>query len=145
MKFILLDIDGCLINMESRWEKLKTQQITWDQYNSWAVMSQDKVIPQGKALYSTLLKSTDQECVFVTAREEQQRANTYMQLKTHLDFRGRLLMRKDGDPYVPTTKLEILERCRIEPEDVAFAIDDDINMVQAYRSLGICAYLAPGV
>lgn len=145
MKLILLDIDGCLINMNARWAALQAQRVTWEQYNSWEEMSKDVVIPAGKVLYTALMAIPNHQCVFVTARQEQQRENTAAQLNLHLGYRGRLLMRPDGEDYLPDTKLRILKRHGIGAHDVAFAVDDDTHMVASYLAAGIVAYTAPGV
>ncbi len=143
---ILLDIDGCIVDMSRRWELRKSGAITTKEYNGLAMLMFDKPIETGVVLYKCLLRDPDLDCIFVTAREEVQRSGTHdMLMKIFFpDFpmNIQLLMRPDDEPYAQDTKLKILARNCIDPNEVLFAIDDDPDMNAAYHSVGIQTFMA---
>lgn len=136
MKYILLDIDGCIIDLSLRWQALQRGEITVEEYER--IWRSDKLLRAGVALYKALLTSYPQDCLFVTARKERQRSATVDALRAFLGVDGTpLLMRADDAAYVPSTKLEILRNAKISPKDVLFAVDDDPMILNAYQSVGI--------
>lgn len=144
---VLFDIDGCIINMEKRWAAWKAGELTPKLYKGLA-MAMDEPIPAGVALYKALLANPDLDCIFVTARNEEQRAPTHAQLVQLFGLHDldqfELLMRPDGESYEADTKLKILRRNRITPDQVLFAIDDDPSMIASYQAWGITTYQASG-
>jgi len=151
-KYIIYDIDGCCVNCEER-----AQHIETDYEKYLALHHTDKPIPQGVLVYSLLLEMSSApvmghngqvevmplEHVFVTARGEDQRANTERLLKVLFpDATFRLLMRHVDHRGRPDTevKLEMIVDANIRPDDIFMAFDDRACNVEMYRSLGIVAY-----
>lgn len=138
MNYILLDIDGCIVNPNNRWNLYQQSRVTYAEYIELA--RTDTPITPGLVLYHSLLagQRKNRRCVFVTARTEDQRSMTNWQLKALLgDHKCALYMRHVGAPYGSDTKLKIITESGIGPSDVILAVDDDPMMLEAYESVGI--------
>lgn len=137
--YVLMDIDGCCLNNKARWNRLQEGITTYKQYVEEGHM--DTPIPMGCVIYAMLIASP-LTCVFNTARDEQLREMTGLQLEAL--FPGHnctVWMRPPGNElHDHDLKLWQLEHHGIKPEQVVLAFDDRPSVCEAYRKLGITAY-----
>ena len=137
-KFVLMDIDGCVLDIDHRVPFLEVGD-----YEAFVAHHiYDTPIEPGAHIYANFLDDPNFVCVFVTSRSEANRDWTLKQLRQlfgDVDFN--LLMRPinnmDEDPAL---KLKLIAEANIKPNQVFIAFDDRPSVVAAYRRLGIISY-----
>lgn len=139
-KFIaVFDIDGCCIDSSERWLRYGHDRKEYE--DNWEL---DKPIPAGTAVYLSLMK-----CgifgLFLTARTSSQSVGTYAQLDTL--FPGceyELVMapnpQSNHSVFKVTALRQYLSSNGLGLDDVLVCFDDNIDVVGAYRDLGLVAY-----
>ena len=136
----LLDIDGCVINIDARLPYLLAGD--YDGFlKNWKT---DRAIPQGLYFYKTLIRDPEIRVIFNTARPEHDRLITTTQL-THVlgssDFELWMCPDEDHNRIDDVElKLNAIYRNNVDPTDIFIAFDDRNCIVEAYRKLGICSY-----
>ena len=135
MKYVLCDIDGCLINLEHRLGHV----MKGDFETGWKA---DQIIKAGQATYAALAKNPTLRLAFNTSRPEHTRAITEAQLKIALpNAKWDLWMRPEGNTMPDNIlKLWQLSSRNIAAPQVLLAFDDRKIICQAYRQHNIVAY-----
>lgn len=136
-KTILLDIDGCCVDSTARSPLFKT-----DHDEFMAQHHTDKQIAAGAFIYGMIMGRADVRPIFITGRDERQRAVTLQILCKMFGPRSyEVWMRATGD-YRPAAevKLEMMIQRGLDPTSVLLAFDDDPEVVAMYRELDIIAY-----
>lgn len=138
MKYAILDIDGCCLDINERLPYL----LSGDYKTYMDLYRTDKPIKQGVHIYTMLMKDPNINCVFVTARNDGIREQTEEQLAMlfpGLDYA--LLMRPENchelDAHI---KLRLIKDYCGDYSNVFIAFDDRPAICEAYRNVGIVAY-----
>ena len=141
-KIALLDIDGCLLNIDNRLQFL----LDGDYDKFLAHWETDRPIPQGVYFYRQMVNDPNIRAVFNTARGEHNREITEKQLRMIFgkDAEFELWMCPDDmhDAQVGDVELKLhaLARNGVTGSDIFIAFDDRNCIVEAYRRMGICSY-----
>lgn len=141
-KLALLDIDGCVLNIEARLHHWHNGDYT----SFWEGWETDEPIPQGVYFYKQLIEDPEVHAVFSTARDEAVRHITMIQLRQLFGASASfdLWMRPPGFPKTNDSDVELktgaITRNGYSPNDIFIAFDDRNIIVEAYRKLGIVAY-----
>lgn len=136
MKHVIFDLDGCISDDEWRLPMiLKSGKNRWDEYHANACRDQPMNV-------NALQHHIDQgdRILFVTARPEEYRSNTWSWILRHFGEQGDwiLLMRPDDDESPsPELKPWLLDKYNYKPEDIIAAYDDRWDVLESYRSWGI--------
>lgn len=137
-EYAIFDIDGCCLSNEGRLHLLPAGAAY---HAAWAT---DKPIKAGVAVYTALMMSGIKG-VFLTARPISAESVTRHQLS--LLFPGltyTLLMaprnQKDHAAFKARSLKDYVEKQGASLEDVVVCFDDNIDVVAAYRELGLVAY-----
>jgi len=136
-KYLLLDIDGCLINSAHRDGAFLSGNM--DVYHDLHV--NDTYIPQGVEVYNALMSIPFLKTYFVTARGEEARDYTEKQLEKVITKPYKLLMRPVLDRRKTIElKPEMVIKARIPFSDIFMVIEDQNSMVKKWRELGVVCY-----
>lgn len=161
MKFAVLDIDGCLLDITHRlrnWDLASTGVEGAGFYDNAHL---DKIIPAGRAVYLGL-HLAGLRLIFITGRSRKYKELTRQQILTALpelrDVEFDLLTRyapydafrtlpsgrrvraySDGE-YKVAALNRALAHHKATYADVVIGVDDNTDVVAAYRKLGIVAY-----
>jgi len=139
---VIVDIDGTLANIDHRrhlvekdkkeWEKFK-QEIINDRPNQWCRILCCCISAPPIATYDPI------HILFVTGREKKYKPITELQIKDWIDPDYYCLFtRKDNDFRQDTEiKREIYQEKIKDRYNIIFAIDDNAEIVELWRSLGI--------
>lgn len=139
-KAIIVDIDGTLANIDHRRHLVEGEKKDWKQFNYEAVNdTPNKAVVElcSKFSYSYPIK-----ILFVSGRNESLRTLTKMQIKDWLNiYDYELFMRKNDDFRRDTElKLEIFSQVIKDKYDILFAVDDNKDIVDLWRFLGIFTF-----
>jgi hypothetical protein len=136
-KFLILDIDGCLIDSDHR----LGQYLSGDMQAYHDLHVHDTYIEQGVAVYRALMDLPNMVTYFVTAREELARNYTITQLERVISKPFKLLMRPTLDStHATILKPRLVSEAGIAFEDIFMAVEDQNSMVKRWRELGVVCY-----
>ena len=130
----MFDIDGVLADVRHRLHHLESRPKDWDAFFAAAV--DDPVLPEGRrAVEETLRAGT--AVVYVTGRPNRYRRDTVEWLQRHGFPSADLHMRPTRD-YRPARvyKAETI-RTIASADEVVAVVDDDVEVVQHLRELGL--------
>lgn len=128
----VFDLDGTLADVRHRLPLLRRRPRDWDAFFAAAV--DDPPLPAGVAL--ALASAAEHEIAYVTGRPERCRRDTEQWLDRHGLPAGRLLMRRPDDRRpARAAKPELLRRLASGTE-IAFVVDDDAQVCDAYEAAG---------
>lgn len=144
-KYIICDLDGCLIDSAWIWEVVKQQGVSKDEafdiFNRLANADKNKIdLPLYK--YLCFKASGGLKIHFLTARNEIIEVETinFIQKKTGLVF-GRdftISFRSSSDISSPAESKAVRVQSMLESgKQIALAIDDDVEVLKMYVSKGI--------
>ena len=133
LPYAVVDLDGVVADVRHRLRYLERRPKDWQRF--FAAAPQDEVLPEGRAIVTTLLE-TGHELVWLTGRPERCRGDTVSWLAAHDLPAARLLMRRDDDVRpARQTKLAAL-RGLVAVKPVAVMVDDDAMVVRTLRRAG---------
>ena len=140
-KYIILDLDSTLANIDHRLHFIQGDKKDWDSF--YGNIPNDVLNEEIAHLARLFWKDTINILIF-TGRPERTREDTINWLSKHCIFFDQIFFRKDGDyrkDYI--IKKEMLDY--FNKEDILFAVDDRQQCVDMYRSEGItCLQCADG-
>lgn len=138
-KYAIFDLDGCL--SDDRW---RLGRIPAGAHGDQDYAHYHEGLDQDRSFHHELLEKHAQEHVllFVTARPESLRSRTEAWLRRHYPALGSvmftLLMRPNGDTRPSRElKLWLLEQSAVDPDRVAIAYDDRVDVLEAYSAASI--------
>ena len=141
---IVVDIDGTIADISHRVHHLNNKPIDWDAFYS--ECDKDRPIVNVIEIIRKLMEIY--VIIFATGRSEDERAITSAWLLKNVPFLQTftLLMRKSGDHRSDTVvKPESLSEYGLNPENVAFILEDRNKVVNKWRELGYtCLQVADG-
>ena len=139
---VLCDIDHTLSNSFWRDEMIGGPG-GWDEYHANAAA--DEPLPDMVNMINSL-SDTGYNIVAITARPEKWRKMTMDWLVRYGIFTDELLMRADTDYHpAPEIKLKLAnERFKDIKDEVAFVLDDRVDVVAAFKALGVTALQVHG-
>ena len=128
----VFDIDGVLADVHHRLHHLERRPKDWDGF--FAAAPQDPPLEQGLAL----AREAAEECevVYVTGRPERCRRDTLDWFRRHGLPEGRLSMRKGRDRRPARVAKPELLAALADGRVVAFVVDDDLEVCDAYEAAG---------
>lgn len=133
IKCALFDIDDTLsIISEDRRKLLESRaDVNWDRFYDMSFNDD----PNMDMIQLCEVCSQSYNIIFITSRSECVRGKTENWLSKYFDFPINLLMRPDGNVQSPVAlKKSLLLGHGIEPRLIAFAVDDDREIVDMYRN-----------
>lgn len=146
-KYLICDLDGCLINTAWIWEVVRafnfTEDNAFDFFNRTANANVNKIdLPLLK--YLCFKASGGLKIHFLTARSEVIEVETinFIQKKTGLIYGKEFTIsfRPINDTSSPAeTKKQRIEAMLLNGKEIAFAIDDEHAIIEMYREKGIPA------
>lgn len=153
MKFVIVDIDGVLVDLKERLPYFKDPNTDWEAY--YKVKFNDQPISNVVELVKNLKHchvpgfAKEYKVIFCTGRSERDRSYTEMWLRYQglISFDFVLLMRPDGDErpdsmVKPQLLSEYFKKSGYSAwskhpiQDVAFILEDRNSMVAKWRELG---------
>jgi len=132
MKYILLDLDGCI--SDDLWRQPFINKAHPDPRERWRRYHEHLIYDGFKN--QDLVFGHSHKIVVITSRHEMYRAMTHSWFQRHDIQVEEMLMRADEDfRPSPTIKRELLERmlCDISREEIACAYDDRPDIVALYH------------
>jgi hypothetical protein len=142
MKYVIVDIDGVICNLEHRLHLLEKDEL--DSFFEYC--KYDEPVEVVCDLLKVIMNQY--QIVFCTSRLEKMRESTSNwigeYISPHLTYDKNLLMRKNDDMREDIiVKPELLKEAGINRDDIAFIFEDRLRMVEAWRNLGIpCFWVA---
>ena len=133
MKVVIIDIDGCLANVDHRLNHIQGSYKDWKSFNE--AMVDDPVNTWCKNLILRLYPKY--EIILVTAREGQYRDITKAWLIKNNILYNELYMRDEGDHGQDDIYKEKVYFEKIKPREVEFVIEDRKRCVDMWRGLGL--------
>jgi hypothetical protein len=128
----VFDVDGVLADVRHRLHHLDAHPKRWDAF--FAAARHDAPLPQGLALAAEAER--DCEVVYVTGRPERCRADTLAWFARHGLPQGDLHMRSDRDRSPARVGKPRWLRRAARGRVVAFVVDDDLAVCDAYEAAG---------
>lgn len=146
-RIVLVDIDGTISKVGDRLEHLKETPTNWDKFY--------ERCDEDDPIYTIINLVTDlyncgYRIIFCTGRRKSCLENTIKWINTHfkcsIASENNILMRNDNDwRHDVFVKPELLEKSRIDLQDIAIVLEDRNSMVEKWRSLGLtCLQVADG-
>lgn len=140
-KYAIFDIDGCCVDISARLPYL----VDGDHETFQSMWTTDKPIEAGVAVYTSLMMAGFHG-VFLTARNIALHGITLQQLRPlfpNLPFT--LLMAESANDDHAKYKVDqlnsFLKRNNATLDDVLVCFDDNLAVIEAYRNIGLTAYL----
>ncbi len=134
-KAIIVDIDGTLANVNHRVHYVKSTPKEWKKFHSEA--SNDKVNSWCESII-TAMKNNGYKIILVTGRDAPYKDMTISWLSKNNISHDLLYMRPDKDFREDSIiKKEIYEAKIKEFFDVEFVLEDRLQVVKMWRSLGL--------
>jgi len=144
---IIIDLDGTLCNIEHRLKFLDRKTYGKDYYKMfWDELPKDSVNLWCKSIIEAYTsKDPKIVVIFLTGRhiDVQEKTTTWLRDNLTLNFFHTLFMRPDHSWDVIEYKRKVFVEQIKQNYDVIFAIDDDIDVIKMWSSLGV-SYLYCG-
>jgi phosphoglycolate phosphatase-like HAD superfamily hydrolase len=128
----VFDVDGVLADVRHRLRYVERRRKDWDAF--FGAAADDPPLSQGVALAQE--SARDCEVVYVTGRPERCRADTVAWFARHGLPSGELRMRPDRDRRPARVAKLALLRELARGRVVAVAVDDDVQVCDAYERAG---------
>lgn len=137
VKSVLIDIDNVIAN--AVWREGMIDQKGWDAFHEASL--QDAPID---AVCTMINSFATYHICLVTGRPEKFRQVTMEWLLNHSVWLDELLMRPNDDfRKSPEMKVDLVQKRFSNPkEDVAFIIDDRLDIIEAFQAIGIPGFQA---